>query len=475
MITVLKNHSHFNVWLGLVGLAITFRFITFFPLTIDMDESTYLVMTDHILNGGVLYKDVIDIKPPGIFLIFSVIQLLVGKSIFLIRLIAAIVVGSGGYFVYRTKRNWKSTHWASILSGAVFVFMFNFYFGFAVNTEIFFVFLTTTSIWVYSKIESGRKYYFFSGLLLGFSFLVKLHAAFDALALGLFILIVGVGLKKIGSTLLNSTLLTGGFLIPFMLSHLIFWMMGYYEYYHFITYEAPFNYSVERDSAVLLKYFKAGIITYLPFIIMAGVGFLAMQKRKDQKVEWLLLLMFILEWVAILATGKPHPHYWLQLSLPVALLAGSMYENEMVTSFFRKRLVKIVCVVLVSGYTIFLFKYYHKRYIQRSCHSENIYEYLKPLVKNEDKIYTGDGPQILYWLMDKTSPTAHIHQNHLTYPNKIATYKVNVKDEMEKIFASKAKFVTLSKNYPHDFVLERMDKEYELVNTIDGFNIYRIK
>lgn len=440
-----------------------------------MDESTYLVMADQLLNGGVLYKDVIDIKPPGVFFIFSLIQVLFGKSIFMVRLFAALVVGTGGYFVYLTKRNWESPVLPSVIAGAVFVFMFNFYFGFSANTEIFFVFFTALGIWAYSKIEKGTRYYLYSGLFLGLGFLVKLHVAFDALALGLFILIGGLLLREAKVTIWKCTQLTIGFLIPFALAHLIFLMMGYYEYYHFITYEAPFNYSAVRDSAVLAKYFKDGMITYLPFILMGTVGFFAMKRRKNSRVHWLLLLMFGLEWLAIIATGKPHPHYWLQLTLPVALLAGSMFENEKVLSFFSKKAVKIVCTILAAGYFTFLFTYYHKRYLQRSYHSVNIYEFLKPMVKPEDKIYTGDGPQILYWLLDKRSPTAHIHQNHLTYPDKIATYNIDVKEEMVKIFSTDPKFVILSKNYPHDFVLERMDKEYNAISTIDGFNIYEKK
>ena len=459
------------IWLGLVLLAIIFRFITFFPLTIDMDESTYLVIADHFLNGEVLYKDVTDIKPPGIFIIFSLIQLIVGKSIFMFRLVGAIVVGTGAFIVFKTKRNWGSPLWPSIISGMVYVFMFNFYFGFSVSTEIFFVFFTALGIWAYSKTNQGTFYYFLSGLMLGLGFLVKLHVAFDALALGLFILFLGFGKKAFKSTLIECALLTGGFLLPFAITHGIFWMTGYYEYYHFITYKAPFNYSVDRDVGVLLKYFKDGMVTYLPFIILAVFGFFEM-KKQSLKVYWLLILMFILEWGAILATGKPHPHYWLQLSLPLALMAGSMFEREQTVVFFQKRLVKIICIVIAAGYLTFLFNYYNKRYLQRSYHSVKIYNHLKSMVTNEHVIYTGDGPQILYWLMNKKSPTPHIHQNHLTYPEKIATYEIDVEKEMDRIFKSDPQYVILTGNYPHEFVLDRMERDYTLIQSIDGYNIY---
>lgn len=462
------------IWLGLALLAIVFRFITFLPITIDMDESTYLVMADHMLNGGVLYKDFIDIKPPGIVVIFAAIQFIFGKSIFMVRLMAALVVGTGGFLVYSINRNWNLGQWPSIISGMVYVFMFNFYFGFSANTEIFFVFFTTLGLWVFSKVENAgsKKHYFLSGLFIGFGFLVKLHVAFDALALGLFILIGGLLGKKYLPTIINCTLLTAGFLLPFIATHLIFWFLGYYEYYHYITYEAPFNYSAIRDWGVLAKYFKDGMVTYLPFILMALTGFLAIRNKQIHIHYWLLVLLFGLEWAAILATGKPHPHYWLQLSLPIAVLAGAMFENVAVVKFFTKKVVKIVSLVLVIGYLSFLFNYYHKRYLQRTYHTDKIYEYLKPRIQEGDTIYTGDGPQLLYWLFDLRSPTPHIHQNHLTYPDKIATYKVNVKEEMNRIFATDPRFVILSKKWPHEDVLRKMDSEYQLIKTIEKYRIY---
>jgi hypothetical protein len=52
-------------------LAVILRFFSFFPSVIDHDESTYLEMARMILAGKILYVDMIDIKPPGIFLILA--------------------------------------------------------------------------------------------------------------------------------------------------------------------------------------------------------------------------------------------------------------------------------------------------------------------------------------------------------------------------------------------------------------------
>ncbi len=461
------------MWLMFAGVAVAFRFITFFPLTIDMDESTYLVIADHFLNGSILYKDVMDVKPPGIFIIFSAFQFLFGKSIFLLRLFGAVTIATSAFLVYHTKKNWQATETASILSALTFIFMFNFYFGFSVLTEIFFTFFTALAIWLYSEHTSGAWTYLWVGLALGLGFLVKLHVAFDALAIGVFI--VGAGVLHYHNVLRQATLLLIGFLFPYGITHLLFWATGNYEYYYFITYVVPFNYSSIRDVGVLAKFFKDGIVTYLPFIAMGVMGALSMIRNKQFSIVCLLLLLFLFDWVAILATGKPHPHYWLQLALPVSLLAGNMIELGNVWFFFRRKVTKWVLGMLTTVYFAFLFPYYYKRYIKPPIHSEKIYEYLKPLVHETDRIYTGDGPQILYWLMDKQSPTPHIHQNHLTYPSKIATYEIDIEKEMNRILDTRPHFIILSERYPHSFVLQRVSADYEVLENIQGFHIYRLR
>jgi hypothetical protein len=55
-------------------LAVTLRFFSFFPSVIDHDESTYLEIARMLLSGKILYVDMVDIKPPGIFLILAGLQ-----------------------------------------------------------------------------------------------------------------------------------------------------------------------------------------------------------------------------------------------------------------------------------------------------------------------------------------------------------------------------------------------------------------
>ena len=55
----------------LVALSVLLRFFSFFPSVMDHDESTYLVIANEMLHHKTLYTDLIDIKPPGIFLLYA--------------------------------------------------------------------------------------------------------------------------------------------------------------------------------------------------------------------------------------------------------------------------------------------------------------------------------------------------------------------------------------------------------------------
>ncbi len=59
---------------------------------IDWDESVYLLMARSMLQGHVPYTVVWDHKPPGLYVLFALAQLLFGQSVLAIRLLAVAAV-----------------------------------------------------------------------------------------------------------------------------------------------------------------------------------------------------------------------------------------------------------------------------------------------------------------------------------------------------------------------------------------------
>ncbi|MEM8893525.1 MAG: glycosyltransferase family 39 protein, partial [Bacteroidota bacterium] len=234
---------------------------------LDSDEITYAVMADHWLNGSVLYRDIIDIKPPGIFMIFALIQIVFGKSMLAIRLITIGVVAGSAYFLYRTKRQIGFSFESALISSIAFILMFNFYFGFASNAEVFFIFTTSLGVHIFFRARSSIDY-FLTGIIFGIGFCIKQLILFDLAALGLFFFMTSLKSGDLEQKVVPMALIVLGFLIPFGLAHLTFWAAGHFDGYYFVTYVAPGNYMSERTWQDTVTFLSKGILVYLPFILL---------------------------------------------------------------------------------------------------------------------------------------------------------------------------------------------------------------
>ena len=82
-----------------VAAALFLRIFSCFPTVLDHDESTYIVIANEWLSGEQLYKDLIDIKPPGIFIIYRLL-LSICSSVVFTRLFAAVVVGISAFLLF---------------------------------------------------------------------------------------------------------------------------------------------------------------------------------------------------------------------------------------------------------------------------------------------------------------------------------------------------------------------------------------
>jgi 4-amino-4-deoxy-L-arabinose transferase-like glycosyltransferase len=95
------NRSESWILLFLIAFSILLRFQLFDEHVINHDESTYLVIAQHLSNGSTLYLDVTDTKPPGIFWLFRVFYHIVGNSFIGFRFISALFVAFTAFFIYR--------------------------------------------------------------------------------------------------------------------------------------------------------------------------------------------------------------------------------------------------------------------------------------------------------------------------------------------------------------------------------------
>lgn len=440
--------------------------------SLDADETTYAVIADHMLNGAVLYKDVIDIKQPGIFLIFALIQIIFGKSILVIRLITVLFISGSAFFLYRAKRHLQLGFSSAFLSAIVFILMCNFYFGFASNAENFFLFFISFGIYRFLTAFNPLQY-LTAGLIFGLAFIIKQLAIFDFAAVGLFFLISSIVKKEFIQQFSHMALMVIGFFIPFACVHLVYFWKGYYDYYHFVTYVAPGNYMNPKEWSATLAFLLKGILVYLPFFIL---GLLSLtSKTWSKKTLWFIGLLLIFDLLAVSFTGMAHPHYYLQLSYPVSFAVGMIGSLPWVMRLMSKRYMVAALSAIGLVYMIFLFHFYYKRYVVRPNYTKELALYAENVMPQNATLYAGDAPQFLYWYLDKTSPTPYVHSTLMMRDAHIQTLEIDVEKELVRIFNTEPDFIILSEEYRYGWFKEMVTNSYRKIGKEGDFEFYKQK
>lgn len=456
------------VFFPFLTFALIIRFHSFIPITLDRDEATYAVFADHLLNGFELYKDVQDIKPPGIFLIYSGIQLVFGKSLIAIRFMSALVVAATGFLLYCFKRRWGLSFESSLLSGFILILMFNYFFGLSGNTELYFVWFFALGLLAFKKALTWKGY-FVSGLLIGIGFIVKQHIAFDFAALGLFFLFVSIKQHSFWKNFIPMAVMVAGFVLPYALVHLYFYSIGNWEYYHHITYVIPGNYAASHHLETSLKFNLTALLMYLPALVIAILTWRLMHVPVNFKILIALLLAFDL--VAINLTGKPFKHYLLQLVIPLSLLAGEGYHLKFLKKLFQANVFYKTSAVLMVCYAICLSVIY-KNY--RFDSGKELVQYFDNRIEPDDTLFAADSPSILYWFFDKRSPTKYVHPTLTVFPYHIKELGIDIKNELGGILKQKPTYIVVSDRYPHSWFLDELTANYDLKADVEKYKVYKI-
>lgn len=452
--------------------AITLRFFSFFPSVIDHDESTYMVIARDIFEGGkVLYKDVIDTKPPGIFLLFGLIQKITGTSIAFFRLFTAIFVGFTAFFIFLLAIKWHGKRNSAIASGFIYIFFISTWqhFGMSSNAELFFSFFNVLGIFLLLK-KKGI-WLFLAGFSFGFGFIIKYSNLFDVLPVVFyFIVFLDFRKDKILSILLQLIIIGTGFLMPFLSANLYFYFSGYFDSFRFILYDVPLNYSTATDwSGVLDR-----LIDFHAFFLPAIFYFYFILFRKNREIR--SYKIFIMVWLvfvfySILSLGNTFPHYFIQLMLPMSLLGGFYFDTSInypqrLKPVFRPKVGYVLLVLFI------VFKLYadYKDYYLKKDYAREISDYINENTSKGDIIYTGNYHHIIYFLTGKESPSPYVHWTLIYYERLKRVMQVDNREEVEKIFTQKPEYVVIDGQLKEDIYInlrEQLLANYNVEKSLD--------
>ncbi|NET24895.1 glycosyltransferase family 39 protein [Okeania sp. SIO1I7] len=341
------------VFLAFLLLSFFLRFWTLFVSVLDKDESIYVLGADSLLNGNLPYIEIWDNKPPGIFILFSLTMLILGKSIVSIRILSIIATTFTSYFLYSIGAviDKKQGVKIGLLAGALYAIFSLHNDGAAANAEILFAPLVTGAfLLLFQNKKLSNIKVFLIGLILGIGMQIKYLVVMDVLGL----ILLGSLFQKeeaesrkekrnlqnnfqtidifknISFSLFKFYIILGaGLILPAVIIAVIYQFSGYFDEYIYATltanskYVAMLNFSWSDFFSRLRKQVLGNILLWLCLFWSPVYLFVfARDKLKQERNLIYLFLWFSCAFLAVLLSKRFYNHYFLQLLPPLCLISS---------------------------------------------------------------------------------------------------------------------------------------------------------
>lgn len=446
-----------------------------------------------ILKGKTVYKDIFEIRPPGIFYIYSVAMKFFGDNLLTIRdlstlfqILNTILIFGVGYFLFKSGQ-------AGLLSAFFFALFSNgpYIKGTHAHTEIFSTFFILFGISLF--LIRNRKFYpillLLSGFVLGIAVPIKFSAVM--IFLGLLLWLAYEGFRKplttseqLGNPLVNSL----SFLLGFLIFQGVFAVFLSYE--HIIS---EFLFSVYFSLTHI--YFPLNLnLIYRSLLITANeisiiflgafAAFIYILLKDRTQSNLFLVLITFLAFIGIGFYPDGNGYQFISMLPFLCLLISYLIRNFRLSP--PKPLPLIFIVILIS-YLLFMFlliqypfyliyspedisqlKYSTRDYIIAPYVSQEI----KKETKINDKIFVcGFDPEV-YFYSQRESASRYLYiPAFLRRKGGFVDYK---KMMLSEIKLNPPKFIIWTiPSYDFFELFIYTIHNYELVKEIGGWRIYK--
>jgi len=449
--------------------AVVMKMLTFFYSVIDIDESTYLIIGKEIFSGEWLYVDYYDTKPPGIFLLFGLIEYLTGNGIFFSRLVAALLVGLTAFLLSKLKFHLSGNSTASVFTGLAYLILASMYrFTFAANTEIFFIFFIIWALYIFFR-GSKNSCFFIGGLIAGLGFMIKYVVVFDMLAYGLLLLfLVMKGQMKFRAMLKAALLMLAGMLLPMATVFLVYLSIGQFDALLRFSFDFLVNYGqdsrINNYGAFLLDIH----LKYLPaFLLFYYLLFRNIKSLKKEYVSVFKLCWALSVFLAIFLLRKENTHYFIQLFPVMAFVLGDLFivPNRLGSYILRQ---KTQFMFWGLGLLLIINLVNQSYYVFREDRPAIVAAYLEKNMDEGDMVYVSGYKHIIYYLLEQSPPSPFVHPTLFAYKHHLESLNIDTKSEIEKVLKQKPEFIIYRiDTYMHTWE-EYFYRNYRKVKEFDG-------
>ena len=384
----------------IILLAITFflRLPSLFEPYSYGDEGIYLTLGLAIKKGLLLYRDVYDNKPPLIYLLAAA----AGAQLFWFRFFLMSSILSSIYLFYRLSQKLFSLRsWAPKATTIVFTLLTTFPLteGNIANSEIFILLPTLLGFWlVFNLLETKNKKtkpklkgFFVAGLILSLGFLLKVPAVFDFLAL-LGYLFFFYQPKKLFNFEKKSLFLISGYGLPIVFTGLYFWARGALAEFFDSCFRQTFGYlsSWETGSGAssIFSLLRTDM-SYRGIMLLFSLALLWWKRKSLEKSLLFVSLWFVFSLFGATLSGRPYPHYLIQLTPALALGIGFFSLKKRKVAIVSFSLLIFLLGVALARYRFWFYATtpYYQNFIQFVIGKKSKEEYFRHFNGQMNQIY----------------------------------------------------------------------------------------
>jgi 4-amino-4-deoxy-L-arabinose transferase-like glycosyltransferase len=478
---------------------------------IDWDESFYLLMAREMLRGHPPYTVIWDNKPPGLYVLFALTQVILGQTVLAMRLLAVIVVTATSFLLWLFGRTVLGSAAIGALAALFYALFSTQNGGLASNAEIMFAPFTTGALLLVAMraglpatIRPQRRLVFFvAGLLLGMAIQIKTVAGVELLAALAWIgLAMGTSRRAgqpapIRAALLGAGLLALGALLPLLAAAGYFAISGHWGEYVYANFTAMSIYlqaapplTLPLVAAAWLGQARGAALLWLAALAAAPLAWLIRRRHPRAALHLLALgiwLAFTL--TATLLSRRFYPHYFLQVLPPLSLLAAAVIVQavRLDSALPRVRQALLIGLVVAIGLAQPAARPLGRSaeevlaLLRRTPRTELLVYtagYLRERMAPDDYLYVAEGDPILYYLTDARLPTRYLLPPLLN-DDLSPMIGVDPLAELDRIMALRPRYVVLLEKYRRDpaFLIRlqsHLARDYELERSIQGILLYRL-
>lgn len=490
------------VALAFALLVFLLRSSTFFHSVENWDESLYLLMARSVLDGHVLYTEIWDHKPPGIFYVFALAQLVFGRTVASIRIAACLAVTAACLILFLLGRKLRSPLTGAIAGILYAAFSLNDG-GLASNVEIFFTPLVLLVLLLAVSYEpedllqrAGPP--LLLGLIGGLAMQMKYVVVFDLAAIFLF-LVPPLWREARPDRLARLSRFAGlaavGAALPLALVAASFAVSGHFADYLDANFGANARYLSEvgfdfrRLGWMVQRRVRESFPLWLSLALAPAYFALFPTLDRDTRrglAAGLLWAGFSL--LGIVTMRRLFAHYFLGLTPSLCLLCA-LVVCAAVESPSRSPMMALVLLMLVllepllraveRPLSLTVNTVYHRHVLREQHWGDEpalVADYLRSRIGSSEYLYVADYHPILYYLLPVRLPTRFPLPPHLADERWKDLTEFDAEEEIRNIFTKRPLYVVKAEEHPTPFyriLHEELDRAYRREHTVGGVEIYR--